>query len=227
MDGYCYNSDTLFLFDFISKCDPKGFLLDVGCGCGVLGLLLKRDFPVDLYQIDKQEHNIELTKKNGSVNNLETDVLSGDFLEHDFDKRFDFVISNPPYYCSNTKMSSNESLKISRYNENLPIELFFKKVNSILRPKGEFVFCYDASQFEDVIFWLKSCKIKIEQMRFVHSKAGSEASLVMIRGKKSSNASVKCLYPLIVHENGCFSQEANDIFKRAGLNSIKCKVQES
>ena len=44
--GYRYNSDTLVLYDFISSSlkNFSGRILDVGAGCGILGLLLKRDF---------------------------------------------------------------------------------------------------------------------------------------------------------------------------------------
>jgi len=41
--GYCYNSDSIFLYDFIDSFKPKGRVLDVGAGCGVLGLLVARD----------------------------------------------------------------------------------------------------------------------------------------------------------------------------------------
>ena len=40
-NGYCYNSDTMFLYDFTTKFNIKGDVLDVGGGCGVLGLLIK------------------------------------------------------------------------------------------------------------------------------------------------------------------------------------------
>ena len=41
--GYCYNSDSLFLYDFVNKLNPKGDMLDVGAGCGIVGLLCARD----------------------------------------------------------------------------------------------------------------------------------------------------------------------------------------
>ena len=43
--GYCYNSDSMFLYDFVSSFKPKGEVLDVGAGCGIVGLLVARDNP--------------------------------------------------------------------------------------------------------------------------------------------------------------------------------------
>ena len=45
-NGYRYNSDTLVLYDFICSGvgEISGRVLDVGAGCGILGLLLKSDF---------------------------------------------------------------------------------------------------------------------------------------------------------------------------------------
>ncbi|MBT0606335.1 methyltransferase, partial [Campylobacter lari] len=40
--GYRYNNDSLLLFDFLSKYNLKGNILDIGCGCGILGLLIKQ-----------------------------------------------------------------------------------------------------------------------------------------------------------------------------------------
>ena len=57
--GYRYNSDSLFLYDFISSFKPRGRMLDVGAGSGVVGLLVARDNPkVHLESVEKQCKNI-------------------------------------------------------------------------------------------------------------------------------------------------------------------------
>ncbi|EAK0114761.1 methyltransferase, partial [Campylobacter jejuni] len=40
--GYRYNSDSLILADFILKQGIKGAVFDVGAGCGIIGILLKK-----------------------------------------------------------------------------------------------------------------------------------------------------------------------------------------
>ena len=83
-DGYRYNSDSLFLWDFARKnCSFKASqsLLDVGCGCGILGLLLARDFNCALSCIDIQPQNCELAQINAGANGIKASIICADFFK--------------------------------------------------------------------------------------------------------------------------------------------------
>lgn len=83
-DGYRYNSDSLFLWDFARKnCSFKASqsLLDVGCGCGILGLLLARDFNCALSCIDIQPQNCELAQINAGANDIKASIICADFFK--------------------------------------------------------------------------------------------------------------------------------------------------
>lgn len=83
-DGYRYNSDSLFLWDFARKnCSFKASqsLLDVGCGCGILGLLLARDFNCALSCIDIQPQNCELAQMNARANDIKASIICADFFK--------------------------------------------------------------------------------------------------------------------------------------------------
>ena len=219
-NGYCYNSDTMFLYDFISKFNIKGDILEIGGGCGVLGLLVKRDFPkINLSIVEKQKVMFDFILKNLNENNLKAEVLNGDFLEFDFDKKFDFVISNPPFY-NGTLKSDNEIKKIARYEEFLPMDKFFEKVNKILKERGEFIFCYDAKRIDDIISKMPK-PLKIIDIRFFHPRMNKNATLVLIRAKRHAKSEVKIHPPLIGFEGENFSKEAEVIYKKANTQSIK------
>lgn len=98
-DGYRYNSDTIMLYNFIFDINPRGDILEVGAGCGVLGLLLKRDLKnANLTLMDIQKENIKLCEINSNENRLDINTILADFKEFKSDKRYDAIISNPPYY---------------------------------------------------------------------------------------------------------------------------------
>ncbi len=220
--GYAYNSDSIFLYDFISQFNPRGRLLDVGCGVGVISLLLTRDFPIETHIIDKQELMIKYAKHNFSLNKLDVTAYLGDFQEFQENIKYDFIISNPPFYDSNVIQSKNKHLNIARYAHHLPIDSFIKKVKRLLRPRGYFIFCYDAKQIDKLLYRLREEKINPEQIRFVHSKIDREAKLVMISARLNSKSLTKILPPFIVfNEKSVYNKEARKAFEKAGTQSIK------
>ena len=223
-DGYCYNSDTLFLYDFISKFSPKGKVLDVGAGSGVLGLLVARDFDVELEAVEKQSAYAFFTNKNAEVNKINLKVHELDFLHLSKDNEYDFIVSNPPFYHDNVIKSPNELKHTARYNSHLPKNEFFEHVKHLLKPRGVFVFCYDPQQLQSLNVELYNAKLTIEQIRFIYPKKGKRASLVMIKARKNSKSLAQTLEPLYAFVDDEFSNEAKEIYKKTGTHSIKCKI---
>ncbi|MDO5046305.1 tRNA1(Val) (adenine(37)-N6)-methyltransferase [Campylobacter sp.] len=223
--GYRYNSDTMMLYGFICEEGVKGNVLEVGCGCGVLGLLLKRDFSaISLDMLDIQDVNIKIAKRNAKENGILADFITADFTEFSSVKKYDYIISNPPYYHNGAKKSQNEHLRVSRYSENLPLLDFVKSANSMIKPSGALVFCYDAKQICQILTVLKSYKFNPTRIKFVHPKANKEASLVMIEAKKSSKALSKISPPIFVFEGERYTKEASEIFARANTFSKSCEI---
>lgn len=227
-DSYCYNSDTIFLYDFISSFKPKGELLDIGSGCGVLGLLISRDFKkVNLNQSELQARFQFYSRKNSELNGVDSTLYSGDFLEIEFDKKFDFIVSNPPFWDSNVIQTEHIEKNIARYSHHLPIDNFFKKVDYILKPRGYFIFCYDAKQFQRVSIALSKFKLNIERVRFIYPKQNKSATLALIQVRKNSKSLMKIAPPLFVFDGENFSKEVEFIYKKAKTHSIKSRFDLS
>ncbi|WP_297432723.1 methyltransferase [Sulfurimonas sp.] len=223
--GYCYNSDSIFLYDFINFFKPKGKVLDVGAGCGVVGLLVARDNKkVTLEAVEKQAAFREYAKVNARVNNIELRLHAGDFLELDNSEKYDYIISNPPFYPEGVKKSENEMLFHARYNVNLPLEPFFKKVSQLLKPHSHFIFCYDATQFALICELLAKVKMRVEDVQFVHPKSDRNASLVMVHARNGSKSMLKVWPPFISFEGDKPSQKVQEIYKKANTQSIKCQI---
>lgn len=220
--GYCYNSDSIFLYDFISTFKPKGKLLDVGCGVGIISLLLSRDFKIETSIIDKQEKMLHYAVHNYLLNGLEVQSHLGDFTELKTNERYDYIISNPPFYDQNVQQSKDTHLNIARYAHHLPIEGFVKRVKTFLKPKGWFIFCYDAKQIDLLLHHLKLNGINPEKIQFVHSKIDRESKLVMIAARNNSKSMTQILPPFVVFdEHSVYRPNAQNAFDKANTNSIK------
>lgn len=231
IDGYCYNSDTHFLYNFITENlqkfkNIKGELLDIGSGSGILGLLVSREYPnLNLNQCEVQKVFQFFSSKNAKTNNLSANLYKGSFLEIGFDKKFDMCISNPPFYHSNVIKSENENLKISRYNDSMPLEDFIKKSSLILKDSGKLFFCYDVKQINEILLFLSKYKLNLEALQFVHPKASKDATLILVYARKNSKSLSKILKPLIVFDNLNFTNEVNKIYEKSSTHSIKVNIE--
>ena len=224
-EGYCYNSDSIFLYDFISSFQPKGKVLDVGAGCGVVGLLVARDNPkVELEAIEKQDIFIEFSQINARVNDIKYHLHKVDFLAFETKQKYDYIISNPPFYPDGATKTKNEMLANARYNSNLPIKDFFKKVSQLLKPHSHFIFCYDASQFGEICIELERVKMKVVDVQFVHPKVDRGASIVMIHARNGSKSLMKVWEPFVMFDKEELTQKSTQIYKKAATQSIKCHL---
>ena len=220
--GYRYNSDSIFLYDFAASFSPSGELLDVGCGVGVLSLLLSRDFALEPTIIDKQERMLAYARHNFKTNGIKAEAHLGDFLSFESGKRFDMIVSNPPFYDSEVTQSRDEHLNIARYAHHLPIDSFVTRVKRLLKPRGRFLFCYDAKQTDRVLSSLKLNNINPEVIRFVHSKIDREAKLILVSARMNSRSMLRVMPPLIVFDKESrYLPEAAKAFERADTHSIK------
>ena len=221
-NGYCYNSDSIFLYAFAKEFKIRGNILDIGCGVGVLTSLLAKDFKANYYAVEKQEQMYNYAIKNFKLNGFSINAKNITLQEYEPEVAFDVIISNPPFYKVDNNQSPNVSKNIARYEHHLPLSLLIKKSAKMLKQRGYFIFCYDAWQTDEIMSELKSCNLQPEFVRFVHPKASKEAKIVMISARKGSKAKCKIMPPLIVfNEEGIYTQEAEHAFKDANTHSIK------
>jgi len=220
--GYRYNSDTLLLYDFISAFHPKGEVLDVGCGCGILGLLIKRDFStLKMHLLDIQEQNCIISKANAEANHLKIEnFICNDFLQTRFEHKFDMIISNPPFYHKGGVRNENDALFLSRHSSALPFEAFAQKVTKTLTNRGYFCLCYDAKQIDMLMAALLQHGLNVEDLCFVYPKEDKEASLVLIRARKNSKTLCKIHPPLFIYLGASFSPRVKAIFERSQTESL-------
>jgi len=161
-------------------------------------------------------------RHNFVLNGLPVKRYLGDFTTFVSDARFDYIISNPPFYDSRVTQSEDTHLNIARYAHHLPVEALVKRVKTFLKPKGWFIFCYDAKQIDLLLHTLKEYGINPEKIQFVHSKLDRESKLVFIAARNNSKSMTQILPPLIVFdEKNLYTPKATEAFSKANTHSIK------
>jgi len=222
--SYRYNSDSLFLTNFILQFNPKNMLLDVGCGCGIIGILISKNADINLSQIEIQNNMYKLAKKNNRLHNIKSNLYNIDYLNFTDDIKYDFIISNPPFFKQSSLKGNSETKNICRFSNYLPFENFIKKTKSLMKQNGNLIFCYDAKQLDLIMYYLKEYGINPEIVRFVHSKIDRDSKLVFIAARNNSKSMTKIASPLVVFgDDDKYALEANQAFEMANTHSIKAQ----
>lgn len=73
-----------------------GNVLDLGCGLGVVGIILGTfNKGINIDMVDINERAIDLAKNNLVLNNVKANVFVSDIYSN-IDNKYDFIITNPP-----------------------------------------------------------------------------------------------------------------------------------
>lgn len=74
----------------------SGNVLDLGCGLGVVGIILGTfNKGINIDMVDINERAIDLAKNNLVLNNVKANIFVSDIYSN-VDNKYDFIITNPP-----------------------------------------------------------------------------------------------------------------------------------
>ena len=91
-----FDYGTRLLLDSIDISKLSGNILDLGCGIGVVGIILgtiNKNINIDM--IDINERALSLVRDNLALNKVKANVFSSDVYSN-VDKKYNYIITNPP-----------------------------------------------------------------------------------------------------------------------------------
>ena len=131
-------TDGVLLGAWVEAENPKT-ILDVGTGSGLIALMLAHRFPnAQIIGIELDEPSAVQATQNAANSPFKEriEIMQGDFLEYDFQSKFDIIVSNPPFFKGNTSSGKAERDR-ARHEEYLPQGRFLERVVSLLSSKGK------------------------------------------------------------------------------------------
>lgn len=91
-----FDYGTRVLLNSVDIDKLSGNVLDLGCGLGVVGIILGTfNKCINIDMVDINERAIDLAKNNLVLNNIKANVFVSDIYSN-IDNKYDFIITNPP-----------------------------------------------------------------------------------------------------------------------------------
>lgn len=223
-DGYRYSIDSILLAHFVSHWKSTA-ILDLGCGCGIIGMiLLYRNLSnIDRVEgIEYQQRLVDLARINSRENNFEEKmhIIHGDYVEinkYYKAETFSHVICNPPFYeVGRGRPSSNNEAYLARHQAVSTTPELVRSIAFVLNNRGSLAMVYPADLVVQLVSLLKENKIEPKRLQPVYSyPEASSASLVLLECIKNGGVGVKLLPPLYIYSqpNDKYTDEINAMYK--------------
>lgn len=217
--GYRFSLDSILLAHFVSL-KSRAHVIDIGCGSGIILLILAKRFPqVKFTGLEIQENLAILAQKSTRINGLEdrVNIFSGDALniKNIFPARsFDTVIFNPPYRkLKSGRINPNPEKAIARHEIKGSLEDFLLSAKHLLKADGTVFTIYPAKRLIELVYVFRNSGIEPKKMRLVFSDNLSEAEFVLVEGKAGGREELKVESPLFIYDkNKRYTEEMENIF---------------
>lgn len=170
-------------------------VLDIGCGCGVIALMLAQRLEHQACQIDAIDIDVqavEQCQQNSQQAGFKSvSAIQGDVNHFNVDdaNSYDLIVTNPPYFESAVDCRTSQR-QLARYTESLNYIQLIDSVKRLLKPDG--LFClvlpyHLADQFTQLC---ESNHLFLQQLLQVKYTADKEFSLSLMAFATKPNANV-------------------------------------
>lgn len=214
-------TDT-FLLSSLPRLKAGMRVCDLGCGTGLLGLLLLQRLP-DLFVtgIDIQPEAIRLAEKASAENHL-TDRLTfqaGDLRQvkaHFSTGSFDLVVCNPPYYPPDSgRMAGDSAIRTARSEVSCSLEEVCRAAAYLLRWGGSFCMVHKPERLTDILCALRAFAMEPKRLRMVCKTSADAPSLLLVEGRRGGKPGLVVEPPLILqNSDGTPTAEVDAIYFR-------------
>ena len=220
-NGYRFSLDAVLLAHF---CRPASGdrVLDLGCGCGVIGLILTYRHPnLHITGLELQPALAKLAHSNVQENHLQEHftVVRGALLtiiSHLKAESYELVLSNPPYHkVGSGRISREDECALARHELTADPESVIAAAAYAVKNRGTVACIYPAERLAAVTAAFMKKRLVPKRIQPVYSYPEDDrARLIMIEAVKNGGEGVILLPPLYIYQypDGPYSAEVADMY---------------
>ena len=86
-------------------------ILDIGTGSGCIAISLAKNLPnAKVSALDISKDALKVAEENAKLNNVDIEFINADIFEYKSDKKYDVIVSNPPYVLESEKLLMKQNV---------------------------------------------------------------------------------------------------------------------
>lgn len=216
-NSFPLSTDSILLSDF-AKIHQGDRVLDLGCGSGILGLLLlTREPSLQLTNLDLQQEAILAAVSNLSHNGHNDAVFICDDICNVRSllqgNSFDIVISNPPYYTEKQGLTSPEQARsVARTDTTCSISELCASASFALRSGGSLFLSFKPERMTELFRTMSENRIEPKRLRIVQHSIHHKPGLILVEGRLDGHTGLTVEPTLTLYENDEMTPEAKRIY---------------
>lgn len=163
-------------------------LLDIGTGTGLLSIMIAQKnthCTIDAVEIERNAYEQALENVMNSTWKEKIHVLHADIKLFEPSKKYDIIISNPPFYENELK-AENENKNIAHHNAGLSFSELFEIIKRQLSPEGHFYLLLPYKRNEEIRKLALEHQFELVQLTFVNQSVNHGYFRIMLCGRLPS-----------------------------------------
>lgn len=210
-EGFRFSLDALLLAAYAGQL-PFSQALDLGTGCGVVGLalLLAGSQTGQVRGVDRDEAMVDAAVSNAALLGLEDrftarclDLRERDAAWRDFapSGNFDLVLANPPYRHERSGRQNPQTARAdARFENQASLQDFAQAARAACGTKARFCLVHLAERLHHLCSVLEAAGFALKRLTPVYSRAHEPAKLILLEARKQGGEGLLLEPPLILYE---------------------------
>ncbi|MBQ4370284.1 MAG: methyltransferase [Oscillospiraceae bacterium] len=198
-------TDSVLLADFAGTGREKK-ICDIGCGTGVLSLLLSVKAPrAEIDAVDISRLAVETARRNFEINGIDgrARAVCGDIRCSDGlfkEGAYDLAICNPPYFADGA--GAKAALADARGDAECGIKDVCRFAYRLGGRNARIALCWRAERLAELLDAMREYHLEPKRLRFVHHSVKHPPLTVLAEGKKEARPGLEIMPPLILYKEG-------------------------
>lgn len=226
VNGYRFSIDPVLLAHFV-RLKKEESVLDLGAGCGIIGLILLYRFShriSSLSAFELQPGLAALCRENVLTNSYQEkmNVRQGDLrtIRNFFPAgSFSTVVCNPPFYTPGRgRTSSNPEALVARHQIECSFDEILSAAAYVVKNKGKLFLIYPAEFLTLLSVALVEQGFAVKRIQFIYSypEKGGSAKLLLVEAIRNGGEGLRVEEPLYIYEkkDGEYSRVLQGMYQR-------------